>query len=273
MRGSIKVVYIATFFGYLFKSVIFHDHTGGNDQFLESSKGYLIYNAVRKFKYVAVYKQLCEKSTMKFNLNPSSTSIISNFVTFPNEKKLINNNFDLNNLEILVVGNFRKQKNQDFLILLSHELKKKNNIKFCFHLIGEIQKKTYYLNFINRVKKDKLSSHFKIYNNNNNIFNFDKGINLALMPSIEESGPLVLIEYLILNIPFLAHDVGDVTNIIKKYIPNQVINNLDAKEWVERLLEVNFDDNLAKYSNIYIREFSKEIAYEKWLNAYKSVVV
>jgi glycosyltransferase involved in cell wall biosynthesis len=272
MRSGLKIIYLSTLFGYLYNKVVFHDHTGGNDQFINSSKGLLIYKSIRRFKYVAVYNYLSEKSILKFNLRPESTSVISNFITLPNEIKFRKSNFDLNRLDILVVGNFRKEKNQEFLLEISQELSKRNGINFHFHIIGELQKNNYYSDFIEKVYSMNLKKHFIIYNDVNNLFVFGHQINFAMMPSLEESGPLVLIEYLILKLPFLANNVGDVTNIINAYLPSQILNELNAKLWVDRLFKINFIDNLNLYQTVYNTEFSKEIAYSKWLDIYEEVL-
>jgi len=122
MRTSLRIIYLSTLFGSLFKRVVFLDHTGGIEQFISSSKGIFIPKAIRSFKYVAVYNELCLKSVNRFNLNSNNANVISNFVTKPAQIKMQIFPFDLNNLEILVVGNFRSQKNLLFLISMCKEM-------------------------------------------------------------------------------------------------------------------------------------------------------
>ena len=64
--------------------------------------------------------------------------------------------------------------------------------------------------------------------------NFD----VAIHPAYSESGPLVLIEYLGQGIPFLAHDVGEVTKTVKNKFPEYVIDTLELNAWKERLSKV-----------------------------------
>jgi glycosyltransferase involved in cell wall biosynthesis len=272
MRTSLRIIYLSTLFGLLYKRVVFHDHTGGTEQFESSSKGILIPQAIRSFKYVAVYNELALKSIERFKLNRNRIDVVSNFVPKPIQVNIQILPFNLNNLEILVVGNFRNQKNLLFLISLCNELKLNSNLKPRFHILGSINDLDYYKNFIELIYLNNLKPHFIIHNDVSSVFKYSGKVNLAIMPSNEESGPLVLIEYLILKIPFLAHNVGDVTNKIGEYFPNQVINNLNPKLWVKHLSSISFGQNLAEYDNLYNAQFSDEVAYKKWIKIYKKII-
>jgi glycosyltransferase involved in cell wall biosynthesis len=54
--------------------------------------------------------------------------------------------------------------------------------------------------------------------------NFD----FALMVSKNESGPLVLLEYLLCGVPFIAYKTGGISDILCKYYPDFFINNFDS---------------------------------------------
>jgi hypothetical protein len=272
MRTSLRIIYLSTLFGLLYKRVVFHDHTGGTEQFESSSKGIFIHQAMRSFKYIAVYNELAQKSIERFKINRNRVDVVSNFVSKPIQVNIQILPFDLNNLEILVVGNFRSQKNLLFLITLCEELKLNSLLKHRFHVIGGINDSNYYKHFIELIYSKNLKKHFIIYNDLSNIFEFRGKVNLAIMPSIEESGPLVLIEYLILKLPFLAHKVGDVTNKIGEYFPTQVLDNLDSVKWVKHLSSISFEENLLEYGNLYHSQFSEEAAYSKWFEIYKRLI-
>lgn len=271
MRSSLRIIYLATFFGKLIKKVVFHDHTGGSEQFEESSRGCFIPQAMRAFNYVAVYNELAQKSVSKFNLDSKSAKVISNFVTKPQYNNIEIFPFDNSNLEILFVGNFRKQKNVIFLISLCEELQLYPKTKFRFHIIGAINDKKYFEQFIELIYSKSLKAHFIIHNGLSNVFNFTGKVNLALMPSIEESGPLVLIEYLILNLPFLAHNVGDITDKIATFLPNQVMDNLNPSIWAKKIQSYDFQKDIMEYERIFSSEFNEEVAYKKWIEVYKGI--
>jgi len=271
MRTTLKIIYLSSFFGMNHTSIVFHDHTGSLQQFESSSKGLLISLAMNSYEYVAVYRTLYERSISRFGLKEVGTSVISNFVTKPEASKVKVFDFDRENLEILFVGNFRLPKNQHFLIKLCESLKKNGCTKFRFHILGSIHDPAYYRAFIEDVYQYSFKDHFSIYTEVTSIFEFDGMVNFAVMPSKEESGPLVLIEYLILKLPFLAYNVGDVTNIISKYLPNCVLDNLDAEDWVKKINSINFKENIDMYDRIYDSEFSSNIALSRWEQVYNKI--
>jgi glycosyltransferase involved in cell wall biosynthesis len=272
LRSALRIVYFSSFFGKFCKCAVFHDHTGDSEQFESSSRGFLISQAIKSFKYVAVYNDLCQKTKNRFNLDSKSVDVISNFVSKPPITNIQVTPIDLNNLEILVVGNFRKPKNLYFLISLSNEFKLKKNVNFRFHVLGSINDKEYYEKFIELVYSQNLEKNFLIRTDISNIFEYNEKVNFAIMPSIEESGPLILIEYLLLKIPFLAHNVGDVTAKIGKYIPGQVLDNLNPTIWVNHVFETSYEKAICEYEKIYNLEFSNEVAYKKWIAIYKNLV-
>jgi hypothetical protein len=92
------------------------------------------------------------------------------------------------------------------------------------------------------------------------------------MVSKDESGPLVTIEYLLLKVPFLTHDVGDVSIIVKKYLPTQVISNLDVLTWIDKIIQLHQDGaGIDKYNHIYQNYFSNKMAYNNWLQTYQEL--
>lgn len=270
LRSSLKAVYIASFF-MKNSNIIFHDHVGTDKLFNETSKGLIIKNAIRSFKYVAVYDDLRIKTIKKFNLLQEKTYLISNFTFIPKKVRINLFEFDKNNLSILVIGNIKQQKNQLFLIDLAKSFISKDVKNFKFHLIGKIQEETYYLKFINEVEKNNLKNYFTVYTNYNDFSEIDLKVNFALMPSKDESGPIVNIEYLILGIPFLTNKVGEITSILYKDIPEIVIDELISNLWVEKILNFDSADTIVtKYKDLYDKYFSEKKAYNKWIELYSS---
>jgi glycosyltransferase involved in cell wall biosynthesis len=174
-----------------------------------------------------------------------------------------------NSLDILILGNIKDQKNQHFLVPLAQGLITKG-YKVCFHICGKIQDAQYHQALLQRIEKNNLLQNFRFYHQFNNFNEIPLSVDIALMVSKDESGPLVNIEYLLLKVPFLTHDVGDVSMIIKKYLPAQVIANLDASAWVDNILELyTHGAAIDKYETIYQKYFPNNIAYHNWLETYQ----
>jgi glycosyltransferase involved in cell wall biosynthesis len=86
---------------------------------------------------------------------------------------------------------------------------------------------------------------------------------LGLYSSKSESGPLVLLEYILAEIPFLAYQVGGMADAIAEFFPEYFINNFEKAEWklrILKLLEVPFDVELhrQKVNEMMMKYFSEE---------------
>ncbi len=271
LRSSAKVMYLASLFLPKKTAIVFHDHLGSLRLFDETSKGIVMRKAIQKFKYVAVYEDLRKFTVEKYKLPLNQTSVISNFTERPQEVKVKVFPFCAGNLSILVIANIKPIKNQLFLIYLAQNLIKNGLNNFKFHLVGKVQDNDYYLKFLMQLEKYNLQLYFSEYSTVNNFSEIDLSINLALMPSLEESGPLVNIEYLLMRVPLLSHKVGDVSSTIAKVLPELVLDHLNAKSWAEHILNLEgVPDLLDQYENIYNQYFTAKVAYKKWEACYAS---
>lgn len=269
LRSSAKVMFIASLFLTKKKSMIFHDHTGSAKLFYETSRGIILKKAIQKFKYVAVYEDLRIRTVEKYKLSIEDTSVISNFVERRSHLKIKRYDFDINNLSILVIGNIKPQKNQLFLIELAKIFIDKGIQCFRFHLVGKVQDIAYHQQYLMELKKNNLQDHFKEYANYNDFSEIDLSVNFALMPSLDESGPLVNIEYILMQLPFLSHGVGNISLTLAKVLPDIILDHLDAKIWADKILSnKGLSDAIAQYDQVYNYYFSEEIAYSKWLACY-----
>lgn len=196
-------------------------------------------------------------------------AVIPNFITQPHQVKIKLKPKVNHSLDILILGNIKDQKNQLFLVPLAQDLFAKG-YKVYFHLCGKIHDTQYHQTLLHSIEKNNLKHCFGFYHDFNNFNEIPLSIDLALMVSKDESGPLVNIEYLLLEVPFLTHDVGEVSMIIKKYLPSQVLANLDVESWVDKILQLHTRGAaINKYNAIYQNYFSSSIAYNNWLQTYQ----
>lgn len=269
LRSSAKVMFIASLFLTKKKSMIFHDHTGSAKLFYETSRGIIMRRAIQKFKYVAVDEDLRMRTVEKYKLLLEDTTVISNFVERRFDSKIKRYDFDINNLSILVIGNIKPQKNQLFLVELAKIFIEEGIKSFRFHLVGKVQDVGYYQQYLMELKKNNLQDHFKEYTNYNDFSEIDLSVNFALMPSLDESGPLVNIEYLLMRLPFLSHGVGNISLTLAKILPDLILDHLDAKIWAGKMLSDKGLSGLTdQYDQVYNDYFSEDIAYSKWLECY-----
>ncbi len=79
------------------------------------------------------------------------------------------------------------------------------------------------------------SPYVEIVKKETDVQRFFGNFSLAIHTSFSETGPLVLLEYLSRGLPFLAHETGEVANLLKKEIPECFINQLDVNAWEVRI--------------------------------------
>lgn len=81
-----------------------------------------------------------------------------------------------------------------------------------------------------------------------NIYEVLSKYSLAIHPSKVETGPLMLIEYLNAQPPFIAHKTGDVGEEICDDLPIFIASNLDMNTWIDKIGEILNMDNKEFYS-------------------------
>lgn len=106
-----------------------------------------------------------------------------------------------------------------------------------------------------------------------------RGVDFAVMPSRSESGPLVLVEYLAVGLPFVAFEVGDLANqIAQKGIPGFVPpgNSQRLIRALENLLELTPDQRIRRGAigrKIAEDHFSIESKLSEWQQVYQKLLL
>lgn len=199
-------------------------------------------------------------------------------VNWAKEKLKINNVYKLGNIVIkkefsplqktkkgyVIVGNIKPVKNQLFAIQLAITMNEELTI------VGKIQDYEYYESLVLEI--NKLNYQEKIYfiHNINNVQHLLNKYKLGLMTSISESGPLVLIEYLSQNLPFVAFNTGEVSLTLNKQLPNFFVNDFNKKKWIEKVNQLKKND--VNLESIYDQYFSLNSYVNKCLQIYQKII-
>jgi len=271
LTSPIKVVYVSDWlFNIKSSKIIFHTHTGSKLLFELTAKDKMLHKAIKKYIYVAVHDELKILTQQLIQSSNPDMYVISNFVSKPPFVKLKTKTQPNGCIDLMVLGNIKEQKNQLFLIPLLKALTAKGE-KDCVHVCGQIHDKEYYKQLVDEAAKNNLSVALKFHHQFEAFNQINLTVDMALMISKDESGPLVNIEYILMHVPFLTHDVGDVTKIIKQVIPLQVIPNLNADFWADKIIAMHAKPfNADAYSLVYENNFSEKVAFKKWLDLYTS---
>jgi len=95
----------------------------------------------------------------------------------------------------------------------------------------------------------QLNNHINIIHDCNNVQAVLNNFDVAIHTATSESGPLVLIEYMMMGLPFLTYQTGEVVHQIKNDLPECIIDNFNTIEWImqlDYLLQQNKNELSAK---------------------------
>jgi len=265
-RHNMRYVYLASLLFALKNRIVFHEHFG-NIETDTSVKWHqrLIYP---KLYYIGVSEKLCAWARSKVGVPEEQVFLLSNTVAcYPltlNQRKE-----KTKVLKIITVCNIRRAKNIEFAIKLLKELEGYNTSTLT--VIGKVTDEQYFKEILALIKSLGLEEKVVFEHECNNIQLILHNFDVAIHPAHSESGPLVLIEYLGQGIPFLAHDVGEVTKIVKNKYPEYVIDTLELNAWKEKLLKVleyPSEERKIQLRQFYEENFSEQTYYQKCRSIY-----
>lgn len=206
--------------------------------------------------YIGVNKKLQQWANNVLHINKERTFLLDNTV-LPTEAVYK----PISNGKLIMVANIRREKTIEFAIEVSKLLKRPLDI------YGDVKDEEYYsriktlrdenVKFIHGVK-----DFSDVYNN----------YELAVHTSTSETGPLVLLEYLSVGLPFVASKVGGVADTIAQYLPQLFLEHWDATAWKERVQQISTDEELPeRMRKVFQQHFSPEEYLNKCLQIYSVV--
>ena len=240
--------------------LILHDHYG-----LVSTGADSTFRFAFLFKpdiYIGVSQLLSywAKSTWRLEEQNNYT-----LVNLPSARFL---NFEVNNEsqnrtgDLVMVANIKNNKNQIFAAEISKRLKRK------LTFIGKKQDADY----SNLLLKGPSTTLVEIIEDINDVKLVLSNYKLGLFTSFYESGPLVVLEYLLCGIPFLAYKTGEVSNIASRYFPEYFIDNFNVDQWCEKIRVIELDYTCISetpVSEMIQKEFNVESYRNKLLKIYE----
>jgi glycosyltransferase involved in cell wall biosynthesis len=226
MRHTFKYIYAVRFiFGGKYK-IILHDHDGIDLENKVISKPFFGYKFIQPDIYIAVFEKLKKWAIQNWISNKPAYSLI-NLPTFTTAINTEVDLFEINDNWVMV-GNIKPSKNQLFGIELSKEFKLKLDI------VGNIQDADY-LKSLNSMIKLFNVKNIQIFENVTVDGEFLKKYKYGLFCSRSESGPLVVLEYLMSGINFVAFKTGAISEMASRYFPEFFIDNWDFTNWKSKI--------------------------------------
>jgi glycosyltransferase involved in cell wall biosynthesis len=236
--------------------LILHDHSG-----LVSRDAHSTFRFAFLFKpdiYIGVSQLLCYWAQRTWHLEERYNYKL---VNIPSSRFLnfeVNNGPQNKNGDLVMFANIKENKNQIF----AREISKRLHRKLTF--VGKKQDASY----SNLLLNGEGSSFVEIIDDVNDVKLVLSNYKLGLFTSFYESGPLVVLEYLLCGIPFLAYKTGEVANIASRYFPEYFIDNFNIDEWCERIKVIELD-----YTSISGTTLSEMIQKEFNIESYRNTLL
>ncbi|WP_138434677.1 glycosyltransferase [Winogradskyella algicola] len=248
------------------KVIIFHDHFGKIAQ--NKSISYSLKLAIKKCTaYIGVSRELvswAKETRLNANIYKLA-NVIRKKETRVNSLRSHNDN-----IEVVAVGNFRPQKNYEYLL----DVIKDSPSNYNFTIYGQSVDNAYFEKIKAQIEKfnivDKVTIITDCKDIKTQLHKYDIGIHTAK----SETGPLVAIEYLSENLPFIAYNTGEVADKIKFDFQEFIQNDFEVTNWLKQM------DNLVKTKKemeikielFYNQNFSEESYLKSCISIYQELL-
>jgi glycosyltransferase involved in cell wall biosynthesis len=206
--------------------LIFHDHYGAIETDT-NVPSYLKFCVKKASAYIGVSSSLTKWATIN-KLN-KHIYLLSNIVRSQPQNRVFSTKS-----KVVVVGNFRPQKNYEFLCNLISILP--NDISI--DLYGTIVDQSYYNKIIALKDELNINDRIQIITSEKNITQVLTNYKLGLHCAESETGPLVAIEYLSKELPVLMYQTGEVADTVSKYSTQLLMTNFELNHWKEKIIDV-----------------------------------
>jgi len=265
LRQVMRYVGLLFFLPIKIKSkIIFHDHYGQIATDKELS-GLLKKSIQKGAAYIGVSKTLVDWAKEK-KVN-ASVFLLPNIVRKEAQFKKVNHPTDL-----IAVGNFRPQKNYEYLCLLVKYLPEEITIT----IYGKPIDKHYFEKIKNLIQEYKIEKRVFIINNENNVASILHNYKAALHTAKSETGPLVAIEYMSQGLPFICYNTGEVINDLIKQDDYLIMNTFEVEDWNAKIIyllnNTEFRNEKSKMlESVYQKDYSENNYVSTCLSIYSKI--
>lgn len=213
-RSSFAFVSLIKFLKFINQPVIMHDHYGEIDLNDTIPYWFRLWSKRYVTQYVGVSESLAHWA-YQAGIPSQKISIISNGIDIKRfdikESVNLREKFSISSEKLIgiVVGRLHYQKGIDLLLDILTESVQRDRYIILF--AGSKRENSYYELCLNKIAELHLNNNVIFIDEQRDIPHIIRGADFALMPSRSESGPLVLIEYMLAGLPFVSFRVGNIS--------------------------------------------------------------
>jgi glycosyltransferase involved in cell wall biosynthesis len=258
-------------FGGRFK-LILHDHFGDieNDQSIPRG---IKFFARRNQWFIGVSQPLTKWAINKLGLSPEKVLLLPNVVvkrdglekkpTAPSEPTV----------RILHVSNFREAKNHIFAIKLIAELQKHIPLHVLF--VGQVIDPYFFKGIEEAIYAHGIQENATVSHECDDVQSLMQDFDLGMHTAHQESGPLILIEYLAQRLPFIAYKTGEVSTQISSVFPEFFMTDFDVGNWSAKIRDILAKrlEYVQKMDGVFERMYSVDEYYERCKRFYDRIML
>ncbi len=266
-RYNLRYFMVAKYLQSLYHpKVVFHEHVPGYTKLDFFTR--LLFKGVDG--YIAVLQSICNWANNQHLVQPFKIFYVPNIVAQPVAPIVFQQN---DHSRIVMAGNFRRVKNHLFAIQLIEQL----NNTVTLDLYGMIEDQAYYDEVVTYIEAHDLKGRVNIISGVNNLYDVMGQYDLALHTATQETGPLVLLEYMQAGLPFLTYNTGDVAANISISLAHLVMKTFEPGKWLSSVNELLQNQNLRKSIQIKMKQvvqenYTEEKYWQQLSNVYKKVL-
>lgn len=236
LRYNLRYIGLAKF---LFRGkyrLLLHDHYGDIEQDKSVPAG-LSFFMLRAW-YVGVHPALARWAGEHVGLPSHRTFILANTIlkNSTSASPLFSGNSE-SSFRFVKIANFRASKNQAFAVELMAALVKTKHTA-SLDLIGGVNDRDYCNHIRQMIDHLGLNQQIEMNHEIADVQPVLHRYSLAIHTASLESGPLVLLEYLALGLPFLAYKTGQVAVELQSAFPEFFLSSFHIQEWIDRIYEI-----------------------------------
>lgn len=265
---NLRYVFLAMKLFGLKKTIFFHEHFGdiNIDQQVKWHARFIF----PKTKFIAVSQQIADWAQHVVKVPAKNIFVLPNIIIRQNTS---NNATSENIINIVMVSNIRPSKNIVFALQFFEAITKKKEHQFHLTIVGNIADTTYNAEIKKIIAEKNLADKIAFVLDCIAVQTILPRFSFAIHTAVSESGPLVLIEYLAQQIPFLTYNTGQVVQQIKNELPQFIVHTFDVNDWVHAFNILTQQDQpllKQKMEMVFEKNFSEENYYNQCINIYKA---
>lgn len=234
--------------------LILHDHAG-----MQIAPTFKLKGSLKPKYYIGVNRDQLQWAYKELHIKESNCYLLENTV-IPTGK-VAYNSFTNN---AMMIANIRRVKNIEYAIMLCI------NMKMNLTIYGNIIEQAYYEELLRLIGENK---NIRIIQDSPTVQKDYQNYSIAIHTATEETGPLVLLEYLSAGMPFLSYRTGGVADRVSVDLPQMFINNFEENQWEERIMKIISESNTMQneMNSVFVKYFNPDKYAQHCLKIYRKI--